>query len=107
MKIIAPAALIALVVSAMSPSGYLSAQDTLAQTPVYTRIYTPETMVRRIAAGRHAGAPTCGLPDQTEQPVGETIRVGTRTYSCVEILDGNLQPAGAAWTHVILPLAFN
>jgi hypothetical protein len=42
----------------------------------------------------------CVLADKTERAVNATVTLDGRTSRCVEILDENLQPRGAAWTPV-------
>jgi hypothetical protein len=64
-------------------------------------LYASEAMLRRDrdAAATRDGV-NCMLPDQTERPVNPTVAVDGRTYRCVELLDENFAPRGAAWTPV-------
>lgn len=64
--------------------------------------YTSEAMLRRIRGGSAATterpAAMCVLADKTERAVNATVTLDGRTSRCVEVLDENLQPRGAAWT---------
>jgi hypothetical protein len=67
-------------------------------------LYTSEAMLRRdrdaATTTDRADAVQCVLPDRTERAVSATVTVDGRTYRCVELLDENFEPRGAAWTPV-------
>jgi hypothetical protein len=92
--------LVAVIVGAFACGSFVSAQEQRPSKPAYTS----EAMLARISGGSTATTQRvdamCALPDKSERAVNATVAVDVRTYRCVEVLDQNLQPLGAAWTSV-------
>jgi hypothetical protein len=78
-------------------------QRFVSRGPAWT-VLPPNTYDAMLRRDRDAAAPrdgvNCMLLNQTERPVNATVTVDGRTYRCVELLDENFEPRGAAWTPV-------
>ena len=58
-------------------------------------------LLQRLSPGAGAAGPSqCGMPDGTSRTVDTVMTFQGTTYRCVTVFDGNLVPAGVAWTRV-------